>query len=114
MKKLYSINFWSIFGLLIIVWITLQLSLASFDKHMYSGVNVVGQTGNVLQVELDKLLSSGTDSACFEATHILKNIAIESGYDIQVIAPRNEWAIFNSRVMNAVELTNIIESGHPY
>ena len=101
-------------GLGLLVWITLQTSLASFDMNMYPGVDVVGQDGQTLLVTLDDELLTGTDGACYEMAYVLKNIAIESGYDIQVIAQRNEWVPFNGRSMSAVELINVIESGTPY
>lgn len=99
-----------------LLWAVCVAAITSFDKHMYPGVDVIGtdQDGQVLIVKLDNYLKLGTDSICLEVTHILQQVALQSGYSVKVIPDSDEWVPFNGQAKSYLELTNIIESGSLY
>jgi len=108
-------NFTAFSILAIIVIGTVFIAINAFDRHMYPGVNVIGQEGHVLLVQLDDELTTGTDMMCLEATYILLNVAEQSGYSLKVMPKQSgDWVPFNNQIVSSLDLRNIIESGQPY
>ena len=97
-----------------IIIVVFSIAISSFDKHMYQGVDVLGQNQDILLVALDDRLRLGTDGMCLEATYALQQVALQSGCNIQVVSLNGEWVPFNGEVKSYMELTSIIESGTSY
>jgi len=114
MRKLFSSNLFAAVGLVLIVWVTLQISVASFDKHMYEGVDVIKQDGNVLFVTLDKPYTLGTDTMCLEAVRIIKQVARQTGCYIQVVTEDDQWAPLTQKIWEYEELKELYDEAASY
>ena len=109
MRKLCNSKVLAIIGYVLVLFIAFQISIGSLDRHMYRGVDIVRQNGNVLVVSLDKSLTVGTDSACLEAAYVLHNVVVQSGFDVLVVPVRSEWVPFNNQVLTLSDLSWIID-----
>ena len=88
-RHLKSSNFFSVLGLLILCFAVLQAMTWAIDHRSFPGCVIVGhETGNVLVIELDEQLATGTDASCEAAGQLIYSICLE-GYRVRV----TNWTI---------------------
>jgi len=68
------------------------------SKTIYPGCRVVAQEGNILYIDFNKELSTGTDTACEDAYAIIQKITAD-GYAVVVNIP-DYWVPFAGQKFN--------------
>lgn len=82
-------NFFSVLGLLILCLAIMQAVTWAIDHRSFPGCVIVGhEAGNVLVIELNEELVTGTDHSCKLAGELIYSICLE-GYRVRV----TNWTI---------------------
>ena len=86
---LKSLNFVSVIGLILICFAIAQALVWTIDHRSFPGCVIVGhERNNVLVIELDEQLATGTDASCEAAGQLIYSICLE-GYKVRV----TNWTI---------------------
>ena len=90
-----------IVSFLILILISAAMLLATeygLSKTIYPGCRVVAQIGNILYIDFNKELSTGTDTACEDAYDVIQKITAD-GYAVVVNIP-DYWVPFAGQKFN--------------